>query len=277
MAATGLSKNMKSQYTGAALAPVLFVGHGSPLNLVEKNVYTDTWRRWGAAHPTPRAILSVSAHWMTDSTQFTLETPPQQIFDFYGFPQKLYQIKYEPEGAPWLADILPSLRDQTQSSEKWGLDHGTWAVLHHMYPQQNIPTVQLSLSRKLKPLEHLKVAQSLRVLRKHGVMVMGSGNIVHNLRQIDWNPEASAHEWARDFEKFVLELLANSNLSQEQKVERLFEHPALARSHPTIEHLLPLVYTIGSSEEHEVVHIEVEGIQNAAVSMASVSFGSVEL
>lgn len=252
--------------------PALFIGHGSPMNMIQKNTYTEAFQRLGRELPEPAAILAVSAHWQTPSTEIVASPRPKQIFDFSGFPDELYKIHYTPEGSPALAADVARKAANVSETGEWGLDHGAWSVLHHMYPLQNIPAFQLSLSRQLAPLDHLRVAREIRYLREKGVLIMGSGNIVHNLRQIDWNPDAKPHDWAVDFENFVLETLAAQNLSAEEKVERVFASPQLRLAHPTVEHLLPLIYVLGAADETEAPVVQARGIQNAAVSMAAIQF-----
>lgn len=273
---TGIAglNDLKFNQAGS-LMPALFVGHGSPMNLLYKNKYTETFARLGQALPKPSAILCISAHWLTANTEIVPDEKPKQIFDFYGFPEELYQILYAPEGSPQVAMDLSKKNERVIPTKNWGLDHGSWSVLHHMYPAQNIPILQMSIDQHLSPLEHLQMARQLKYLRQSGVLIMGSGNIVHNLRRIDWNSEATPHGWAVDFEEFVLQTLQAQNLSSEEKVKKIFSSPQLHIAHPSIEHLLPLVYVLGVAGEDEIAKVEVRGIQNAAVSMAAVSFQKV--
>lgn len=254
------------------LMPVLFVGHGSPMNLVEENRYTKAWSRLGQEIPRPRAILGVSAHWLTRKTEIETSESPKQIFDFDGFPDALYEVKYTPPGAPQLARELISHIPGAVGTEAWGIDHGTWSILHHMYPDQSIPTFQMSLNVGLKPLEHLNVATSLRFLRSKGVLILCSGNLVHSLRDLNWESASTPHSWAVDFENEVIEILQNEALVNEEKIIRIFSHPHLRLSHPSVDHLLPLIYSLGAANEKFVPFVEVRGIQNASISMATLRF-----
>lgn len=270
---SGVTGLKKLELKGSGnLMPTLFVGHGSPMNIIYKNEYTDTFLRLGQELPKPKAILCVSAHWLTHLTEVTLAAHPKQIFDFHGFPYELYQVQYAPEGSPQLATKISQQSHRVLATNNWGLDHGAWSVLHHMYPNQDIPTLQLSLDQNLSPLEHLQVARQLKFLRQNGVLVLASGNIVHNLRQIKWQPDAPAHSWAKDFEDFVLTTLKNPKWSAEEKIGKIFGSPHLHLAHPSLEHLLPLIYSIGVSEDDEDLNVEVRGIQNAAISMATIRF-----
>lgn len=266
------SREMKSDLAGTTM-PALFVGHGSPMNLVSKNIYTESFLRLGQILPKPSAILCISAHWLTPTTEIILAEKPKQIFDFHGFPNELYQIIYSPNGSPELAaGLSQKYENMISQTNNWGIDHGAWSVLYHMYPEQNIPVVQLSLSQELTPLEHLQLARQLKFLRQSGVMILGSGNIVHNLQKIDWHPEATPHSWALEFEEFVLRTIQNKNLSSDEMVEKIFNSPHLRLAHPSIEHLLPLIYILGVAEEKDTLIIEARGIQNAAISMATIQF-----
>ena len=256
--------------------PSLFVGHGSPMNIIDDNRFTQNMSQLGALFDEsifekPSGILSVSAHWMTDGTQITKSEKPKQVYDFGGFPKELYQIKYEPKGAPELVDQIIK-NDHFHGTPEWGLDHGTWAVLHHMFPKQDIPVFQVSMNRNFNVGQHLELARELKHLSNQNILCLGSGNIVHNLRQIQWDPNAPAHSWATDFERLVLETVCDVNLVAEQKLEKIFGSNLLNIAHPTIEHLLPLVYMLGTADEAKAPKISIEGIQNASVSMSSIIF-----
>jgi 4,5-DOPA dioxygenase extradiol len=253
----------------ANVMPTFFLGHGSPMNILAKNTFTENFKRLGQTFPPPKMILCVSAHWITFGTQIQSVENPKQIYDFSGFPQELYKVAYTPKGSPELAADVCALNFRIHSTSDWGLDHGSWAVLHHMYPKQDVPVLQLSLNKNLNPLEHLEVAQTLKPLRQKGVLILGSGNIVHNLRQIQWDENAPAQPWALEFEEYVQEIMENINLASEEKVEQIFSSEILATAHPTIEHLLPLVYNIGVAEEHSSFSTLRKGIQNSSVSMAA--------
>lgn len=271
----GLATFKKYENQGVGMKmPALFVGHGSPMNLVEQNKYTETFQRLGRELPKPVSILVISAHWLTEQTEVLVSEQPKQIFDFFGFPDPLYKIQYSPKGPTEIAQNLVQKLQLTENpnthSEDWGLDHGAWAVLHKMYPNQDIPVFQMSLAKRKNLIEHLSLAEELRFLQSQGVLIISSGNIVHNLRQMDWNPDAAPHSWAVEFEHFVLQTLKDQSLGSKEKIEKIFSANDLRMSHPTLEHLLPLVYTVGLMDPAGELKIEVEGIQNASVSMASV-------
>ncbi len=254
-----------------AILPSLFCGHGSPINIVDNNRFTDAFSRLAKELPRPNAVLCISAHWLTHGTLAQTSKHPEQIFDFSGFPQELYQITYRPPGHPQTARKLQQLSPEISITENWGLDHGSWALMHRMYPEQDVPTLQLSIDKKLSVLEHLDLAKKLISLKKEGVLILGSGNIVHNLRKIDWNPAAKPHAWALEFEEFTLNTLTDHQISLADKVEALFKHPLFQQCHPTPEHFIPLIYAMGSSENVSPVIVS-RGIQNAAISMATVQF-----
>lgn len=260
-----------NQQREGALAPALFVGHGSPMNVLANNRFTQLHRELGETLPAPQAILVVSAHWVTSGTKVQVLQRPKQIFDFYGFPKELYQVQYQPEGSPAVGKSLAHMNSHIHESEEWGLDHGAWSVLHWMYPAQNIPVLQLSLDRSLTPAQHLDLARSLVGLRSQGVMVLGSGNLVHNLGEIAWDENAEAHTWAAEYEAEALSVLTSANLAPDQKLHRLVNHSLYQRAHPTPEHLWPLIYTLAVCGEGRGLKTLTQGIQNAAISMAVLS------
>lgn len=254
-------------------APVLFVGHGSPMNAISQNRYTKTLTQLKQLFPQPKAILCVSAHWMTKGTWVTAMEKPKTIHDFYGFPEELFAVQYPAPGSPDVARLVQSTMENQNvhlDHESWGLDHGTWSVLRHIYPEANIPVLQLSLDMEKTPQEHFQFGESLQKLREHGVFIVGSGNIVHNLRQIQWDPQAPAYTWATEFNDWIKEKLNRRDfvsLAQEfQKTE------AGRLSVPTLEHYLPFLYVLGASHPQDELTIEYDEMQNASISMLSVSF-----
>lgn len=249
--------------------PALFLGHGSPMNITEDNIYTQALKALGRDFPKPQAIVCLSAHWLTQGTLVQASAQPKQIFDFSGFPSELYQVKYTPLGSPKVAQLIHELEPSVQLTQEWGLDHGSWSVLHHMYPDFSIPTLQLSLNRRLSGLQHLELAAKLRPLRSQGVLFIGTGNIVHNLRTISWNPETPPQAWAVDYESLVIETLLSQSLSHAQKFEKLLGSTLFQQAHPTPEHFLPLIYTVGLTEEGNSLQNLSRGIQNGTVSMAN--------
>lgn len=251
---------------------VFFVGHGSPMNIVADNSYTKNMLQIGSREGKPKAILTVSAHWITEGVKLTSAIKPKQIYDFTGFPEELYKIKYEPMGAADFVKEFSAGHSNFQPSEEWGLDHGAWAVLHHMYPKQDVPAFQLSLNRNYNIDQHLQLARELKTLKDKNILILGSGNIVHNLRQIEWDSESLAKPWALDYENIVLEALSNKNYSTEQRLEKIFGSNLLQLAHPTLEHLIPLVYTLGAADETALPEVLINGIQNSSISMASIKF-----
>lgn len=249
----------------------VFFGHGSPMNIIWKNQFTECMSLYGANIHPPTSILCVSAHWLSETTLVVSQERPRQIYDFYGFPEELYSIKYEPAGDPEMAKKLAATKLVNPTLE-WGLDHGAWCVLHHLYPSASIPVLQLSLNQKLSPLEHLRLAMNLRqTLLDSEILVLCSGNIVHNLREIEWQEGAEPLEWAKIFEQEVLNLLSG-NQTLEEKVEKLFSLSNLKRAHPTTEHFLPLIYALGFADPKRQPRVLIEGIQNGSISMAAIEF-----
>lgn len=231
-------------------SPALFIGHGSPMNTLETNRYTQGWRTLGAALPRPRAILMVSAHWFFGATAVTAMRMPRTIHDFYGFPQPLFDFQYPAPGAPDVAqEIVEAVKPEWVGLDRdqWGLDHGAWSVLAHLYPEADIPVVQLSINA-LKPLDyHLALAARLAPLRERGVMIVGSGNVVRNLRQVQWKSPEMAFDWAERFDDAALELMTGDPGA----ILKLTEHPDYALAVPTPDHFVPLLYAAGLAAEGE--------------------------
>ncbi len=251
--------------------PVLFVGHGNPMNSIGENRYTSGWAALGNALPRPRAILAISAHWYIPETSVTVMHPPRTIHDFYGFPDELFQIEYPAPGNPQLAEQVADLLrpDSVNLDQQWGLDHGTWSVLRHIYPQAQVPVVQLSLDLRKGPEEHYRLGQRLQDLRKDGVLIVGSGNVVHNLRAFNWgNPASDPPGWALDFEEWNRSKLLTGDSSA--LVEYLATGNMANLSAPTAEHYLPLLYLAGLQEQTDDVSFPVEGFDGGTMSMLSV-------
>ncbi|MDE2481077.1 MAG: 4,5-DOPA dioxygenase extradiol [bacterium] len=257
-----------------ARMPVIFFGHGNPMNALADGPYARAWRAIGSALPRPRAILAISAHWYLPAGLVTADEHPRTIHDFGGFPRALYEMTYPAPGDPALADrVVELLAPQPVHADRsWGLDHGTWAVLCHVYPDADIPVVQLSIDERLTPSEHYELARRLRPLRDEGVLIVASGNLVHNLHTYAWGRHAQEpYAWALRFETKARELLLARDFDPLVEYEALGEDAML--SAPTPEHYLPLVYAMGAADERDEIAFPVEGIDGGSVSMLSVRFG----
>ena len=252
--------------------PALFVGHGSPMNVLEENQYTTSWRQLGESLPRPRAILMVSAHWYTPGSLLTGGAQQRTIHDFRGFPPALYAIEYPAPGAPELAERIRNQLSpfDVQLSNKWGLDHGTWSVLLKMYPEADIPVLQLSIDAGQSPDVHYRIGRQLRQLRDTGVMVMGSGNVVHNLGRVRWENGAEAYPWAETFNQWIRSALERGDHDALIHFERAGAPAELAV--PTMEHFLPLLYVAGASEDGDAIRFPTDGIEMGAISMLSVLY-----
>jgi 4,5-DOPA dioxygenase extradiol len=251
--------------------PVLFVGHGSPMNAIEDNSFAQRWAALGQHLPRPEAILCISAHWLTEGTAVTAMETPRTIHDFYGFPDPLYQVSYPAPGAPELARQTAALIQGThvRLDEEWGLDHGTWSVLRRMVPRADIPTCQLSLDVRLSPSERYQLAAQLRPLRDQGVLIIGSGNAVHNLRQA--SPGAAAYDWAVEFDEWVKARLMEGD---HRALVAYRERSSVARmAHPTAEHYWPLLYAIALRDAGEPLFFFNEQVVYGSISMRGVVIG----
>jgi 4,5-DOPA dioxygenase extradiol len=252
--------------------PVLFVGHGSPMNALDDNVYTRAWRALGERLPRPKAILAVSAHWETKGVLITAAERPRTIHDFYGFPPDLYAVEYPAPGDPALARTIAGMLAPHARADldSWGLDHGTWSVLRSIYPRADIPVLQLSLDIRLGPPDHYAIGQALAPLRDEGVLIFGSGDIVHNLRLFDRRPGASTPDWAVAFNDLVKAKILEGD------DQALIGYPALPNVHlafPEPEHFHPLLYVLGAREAGEAVEFLTDDVLSA-ISMTSVLIGS---
>ena len=254
--------------------PVLFIGHGSPMNAIADNSFTKTLNNLGNNLPLPKAIVCVSAHWMTKGTWATSMDNPKTIHDFYGFPKDLFDVQYRAKGSPETAELIQSTVQDPKvrlDAYEWGLDHGTWSVLKHIYPQANIPVVQLSLSIDDPPEYHFKVGEQLRALREQGVLIVGSGNIVHNLRRINWDENAKPFDWALESDEWIKKKIEERDFKA--LVNDAIKTEAGKLSIPTWDHYYPLLYILGASDSKDKLKFEYEGFQNASISMRALSFG----
>lgn len=254
--------------------PVVFAGHGSPMNAIESNEFSKGWQDIAKGLPEPTAILCISAHWETRGTFVTAMEHPKTIHDFYGFPKQLFDIEYPASGSPVLANDAIEAVELT-SIEKdfiWGLDHGCWSVLQHMYPASNIPVVQLSLNRLQDPLWHYQLARELNVLRNKGVLIVGSGNMVHNLSVMNWKTPEKGYDWAEEANQTLKKLIAsNDHLSLTNYKDLGAE---VRQSIPTPEHYLPLLYTLGLKADDEKVQFFNDKTVFGSISMTSLLIGN---
>jgi 4,5-DOPA dioxygenase extradiol len=257
-----------------ARLPAIFFGHGNPMNALEQNAYTHAWSALAAALPRPRAILAISAHWYLPGTHVTAMQRPRTIHDFGGFPRALYDVEYPAPGDPALAARVRELLWPVDVAldERWGLDHGTWSVLVHAYPDADVPVVQLAIDEMLPPAAHYELAKQLAPLRDEGVLIVGSGNIVHNLHAYAWGGHpAQQFDWALRFELRARELM---NAGEH---EPLIDYESLGNdallSVPTPEHYLPLLYVLATQQPTDTVSYPVEGGDGGSISMLSVLVG----
>lgn len=254
--------------------PVLFIGHGSPMNAIADNDYTRTLAALGQRLPRPRAILRVSAHWMTEGTWITHQAQPRTIHDFYGFPKPLFDIQYPAPGDPKLAEEIKAAVTGigiNLDDEQWGFDHGAWAVLRHIYPAADVPVLQISLYMERAADYHFAVGQALAPLRDQGMLILGSGNLVHNLRLIKWDEAAPPYPWAEEFDGWVGAKLDAGDLGA--LVTEATATEAGRLSIPTPEHWYPFITALGATATGERAHTIFDGLQNASISMRSVAFG----
>ncbi|MFZ9264325.1 MAG: 4,5-DOPA dioxygenase extradiol [Polynucleobacter sp.] len=252
--------------------PVLFMGHGNPMYAIESNVYSQAWAALGKSLSKPKAILAISAHWLTEGTSVTAMEQPETIHDFGGFPQKLFDVQYPAPGSLELAKRVKTLiksREVELDYQNWGLDHGAWAVLKSLFPEADVPVVQLSLDMSLSTQEHYELAKELKGLREEQILIVASGNVVHNLRLVDFSGKQH-YPWATRFNEFFkTELLAGHHEALIHP--ELFGQDALI-SNPTWEHYWPAVYALGLQESDDAIEIITDGIDIGSISMLSFKF-----
>ena len=254
--------------------PAVFFGHGNPLNALARNAYTEGWAAVGRAIPRPKAILCVSAHWYVPGAAVTVNTAPRTIHDFGGFPPELYRVQYPAPGDPELARRVQKLLAPVpvEFEERWGLDHGTWSVLRHVYPNADIPVVQLSIDETKPGSFHYEIGQRLARLREEGILIAGSGNLVHNLHAYAWGRHVvDPFDWAVRFEKQARGMLQSGENGGLVHYEKLGKDAHLAI--PTPDHYLPLLYVIGARAQTDAVTFPVEGVDGGSISMLTVQLG----
>ncbi|MBL8199891.1 MAG: 4,5-DOPA dioxygenase extradiol [Chromatiales bacterium] len=254
--------------------PALFLGHGNPMNALATNPWTEAWSRLGRETGKPRAVLCISAHWYGPGCSVTAMATPRTIHDFGGFPRELFEVQYPAPGDPALAERVRSLLAPVDVApdHDWGLDHGAWSVLIKVFPAADVPVVQLRIDATRPPAWHYALGRALRPLREEGVLIVGSGNLVHNLQQYGWGePERPAYDWATRFEARARALIAAGDHEPLIGYEQLGRDARL--SIPTPEHYLPLLYVLGAQEEGEAVSFPVEGTDGGSISMLAVQVG----
>lgn len=262
--------NITQAFSNSEKMPVLFLGHGSPMNAISENEFIDGFRNIAKTLPTPNAILCISAHWYTKGTRVTAMEMPKTIHDFGGFPKELFEVQYPAKGSPALAEETKKLLSPTlvELDEKWGLDHGAWSVIKHLYPKANIPVIQLSIDYTKPTQYHYELAQKLNSLRYKGILIIGSGNIIHNLRLIDFanmHKDNYGYDWAIEARETV-----NSNLLNDNYEPLInYNSKALQLAIPTPDHYLPLIYTLGLKEKNETITLFNDKLVAGSLSMTS--------
>lgn len=252
-------------------APVLFVGHGSPMNAIEDNAYTQVWEELGQRIKRPRAILSVSAHWYTKGIKIMNQEQPKTIYDMYGFPKELYEVQYAPKGDPGLAQKVKELIGNAgEFDQSWGIDHGTWSVLCRMYPKADIPVIQLSVNALLNPQRHYEIGQMLKPLRDEDVFIFGTGNVVHNLRMVNWSMENQGFAFANNFDQFIRDSILKKDFSAVVEYQSQGEDARL--SVPTADHFSPLLYVLGACDPTDDVEVLSDSRTMGSLSMTSYLF-----
>jgi 4,5-DOPA dioxygenase extradiol len=256
------------------ILPAIFFGHGNPMNAVLNNAYTNAWSRIGRTIPRPKAILSISAHWFVPETGVTVATSPRTIHDFGGFPRELFQVQYPAPGDPVLARRVQNLLAplEVRLDNSWGLDHGTWSVLRHVYPDADIPVVQLSIDEGKSASFHFEIGKKLAPLREDGVLIVGSGNLVHNLHAYAWGRHMpDPYDWAVRFETDAKDMMVAGVYKPLIDYETL--GPEALLSIPTPDHYLPILYVLASRRQRDIITFPIEGVDGGSISMLTVQVG----
>ncbi len=260
--------------TATSPMPAAFIGHGSPMNTLQRNRFTQAWADFGRALPRPRAILAISAHWFIPGTAVTAMARPRVIHDFYGFPPELFAFDYPAPGAPGVAQEIVDVVKPAHvglDQDSWGLDHGTWSVLAHVFPQADIPVLQLSIHSGKDLAYHVDLGERLAPLRERGIFILGSGNIVHNLRRLDWQRPEGGFDWAERFDRAVRSVLSSDPAS----LAGVVQHPDFALAVPTPEHFLPIAYFAGLCKAAgDVPQVFAEGGTMGSLTMTSYALGA---
>ncbi len=253
------------------MLPVMFIGHGSPMNAIEDNEYSRTWRKIGESINKPSVIVCVSAHWVTKGTKILVSEEPRTIYDFYGFPKELYEVDYTVKGSKSVANrILSLIGTEATLVDDWGIDHGTWSVLKHMFPNADVPVVQISINGNATPEELYEIGTKLKALRNENVLLLGSGNIVHNLRMVDFGINGG-FPWAYEFDKYIKDSIVSrkyDNVIQYSRYGNIAKY-----SIPTTEHFNPILFILGATDEKDEVKIYNESCVYGSLSMTSYVFG----
>lgn len=263
--------NMGSSLAPSERMPVLFIGHGNPMNAIENNAYSKSWKAMGKQLPRPQAILSVSAHWLTKGTKVTGNIKPKTIHDFGGFPKALFDAQYPAPGSPEFAKLTKDVvtHSHIQTDDSWGLDHGTWSVLLPMYPAADIPVFQLSLDYDQPPTYHYEIGKQLNKLRDKGVLIIGSGNLVHNLGKVDWSGGNKVYDWAQEFDSKFTGWMQKGDHASIMNYQKLLGSTA-TMAHPSYDHLLPLFYILGLQQKNEHITFFNDKFEMASISMRSI-------
>jgi 4,5-DOPA dioxygenase extradiol len=264
---------MTKQFQDTDPMPLLFLGHGNPMNAIEENEFVTGFRDMGKSIPKPAAILCISAHWETRGTNVTAMENPKTIHDFGGFPKALFDVQYPAPGSPALAIETKRIITKTEIGldEKWGLDHGSWSVIKHLYPNADVPVIEMSLDYSKSPQNHYELANELSSLRNKGVLIIGSGNMVHNLGVLDWSNPYNSFDWASSANAKLKTLIIENDHKQLINYQLLGKEFTLAI--PTAEHYLPLLYILGLKQENEKINIFNDKIVMGSLSMTSLIIG----